>query len=257
MKTLIVTGSASGIGFEIAKYFLEREYRVVFSDLNKEALDKTLATFTDSKYSSNCFGVVCDVANEEDVKNLVQKSHSHFGSIDVFINNAGLQYVANIEDFPTSKFKQMIDVMLVGSFLCSKAVVPIMKRQQFGRIINMASINGLIGFAGKAAYNSAKHGIIGLTKVIALECAAHGITANAICPGYIDTPLVRGQMQDLAKTRGVSLEQVLDEVLFPLIPQKKLVDIADVAALAFFLAQDCAKNITGTNMIIDGGYTAQ
>lgn len=117
--------------------------------------------------------------------------------------------------------------------------------------------NGLIGFAGKAAYNSAKHGLIGLTKVTALECATFGITANAICPGYIDTPLVRGQMQDLANTRNVSLEQVLDEVLFPLIPQKQLIDINDIASMALFLCSSAAKHITGQNLVIDAGYTAQ
>lgn len=175
----------------------------------------------------------------------------------VFINNAGLQYVAKIEDFPTEKFVQMLNIMLVGAFLSTKYVLPIMKEQNFGRIINMSSINGIIGFAGKVAYNSAKHGIIGLTKVTALECATHNITANAICPGYIDTPLVRGQMQDLANTRGVSVENVLDEVLYPLIPQKQLIDVKDIAALALFLSSNEAKHITGTNMVIDGGYTTQ
>ena len=256
MKTLVITGSASGIGFEIAKYFLQREHNVVFSDINEENLDKAIKSL-DSSEASRAISIPCDVSNEDSVSNLVKKAKERFGAIDIFINNAGLQYVANVEDFPTTKFRQMIDVMLVGAFLCSKAVLPDMKQRGFGRIINMASINGLIGFAGKAAYNSAKHGIIGLTKVIALECAQFGVTCNAICPGYIDTPLVRGQMQDLAKTRGVSLEQVLDEVLFPLIPQKKLVDIEDVAALAYFLSGDNAKNITGANMVIDCGYTAQ
>ncbi|STQ86228.1 3-hydroxybutyrate dehydrogenase [Helicobacter muridarum] len=253
-KVVIITGSASGIGLEIAKAFLDSNYKVVFSDINARALDGVVKQYNKS---NNCMGVVCDVSNEEQVKELVSKTHESYKRIDVFINNAGLQYVANIEDFPTNKFETMIKIMLVGAFMSTKYVLPIMKKQQFGRIINMSSINGLIGFASKAAYNSAKHGLIGLTKVTALECAKHGITANAICPGYIDTPLVRGQMQDLANNRGVSLEQVLDEVLFPLIPQKKLIDIKDVAELALFIASDSAKHITGQSLVIDAGYTAQ
>ncbi|MBM0636917.1 3-hydroxybutyrate dehydrogenase [Campylobacter sp. VicNov18] len=252
-KVVVITGSASGIGLNIAQKFFKENYNVVFSDLNEDALNQTIKAYP----KDEVLGVKCDVSKESDIQNLIQKTYEKFKRIDVLINNAGLQYVAKIEDFPTAKFEQMIQIMLVGAFCSTKYVLPIMKEQKFGRIINMASINGLIGFAGKAAYNSAKHGLIGLTKVTALECAMFKITANAICPGYIDTPLVRGQMQDLANTRGVSLEQVLEEVLYPLIPQKQLIDINDIAALALFLASDEAKHITGQNMVIDAGYTAQ
>ncbi|MCX2682279.1 3-hydroxybutyrate dehydrogenase [Campylobacter sp. MIT 21-1685] len=255
-KVVIVTGSASGIGLSIAQKFLQENYKVVFSDLNQEALNNIKNSIS-SDLKSEILTLTCDVGKEEQVKNLIEKTTNTFGRIDVFINNAGLQFVAPIEEFPVSKFEQMLSIMLVGAFISTKYVLPIMKKQQFGRIINMSSINGLIGFAGKAAYNSAKHGLIGLTKVTALECATFGITANAICPGYVDTPLVRGQMQDLARTRGVSVEKVLDEVLYPLIPQKQLVDIDDIASLALFLASNSAKNITGQNMVIDAGYTAQ
>ena len=151
----------------------------------------------------------------------------------------------------------MIDIMLVGAFLMTKHVLPIMKAQHYGRILNMSSINGVIGFAGKSAYNSAKHGIIGLTKVTALETAEDGITVNAICPGYIDTPLVRGQMEDLAQMRNVDVAQVMDEVLFPLIPQKRLIDIQEIADYAIFLASKSTKSVTGQAIIIDGGYTVQ
>ena len=151
----------------------------------------------------------------------------------------------------------MIDIMLVGTFLMTKHVLLIMKAQHYGRILNMSSINGVIGFAGKSAYNSAKHGIIGLTKVTALETAEDGITVNAICPGYIDTPLVRGQMEDLAQMRNVDVAQVMDEVLFPLIPQKRLIDIQEIADYAIFLASKSTKSVTGQAIIIDGGYTVQ
>lgn len=254
-KVSIISGSASGIGLEIAKEFLNQGAKVVFTDINKTNLDNVVRDFKDKGF--DCIGIPADVSNEDDVINLVEETEKHYGRIDVLVNNAGLQHVSNIEDFPTAKFKQMIDIMLVGTFIMTKHVLPIMKKQQFGRILNMSSINGVIGFSGKSAYNSAKHGIIGLTKVTALETAEDGITVNAICPGYIDTPLVRDQMKDLAKTRNVSVDQVLDEVLFPMIPQKRLVDIQDVADYSVFIASDKGKSVTGQSILIDGGYTAQ
>ncbi|PAF42554.1 3-hydroxybutyrate dehydrogenase [Helicobacter sp. 11S03491-1] len=254
-KITIITGAASGIGLQIAQAYLKEGAKVVLSDINEEGLNQ--AVQNEKNKGGDCIGIKCDVTKEEDIKNLISQAHSHYGRIDILINNAGLQHVANIEDFPTDKFEFMIKVMLTAAFISTKYVFPIMKKQKFGRIINMASINGIIGFAGKSAYNSAKHGLIGLTKVTALEGALHGITVNAICPGYVDTPLVRGQMEDLGKTRGVSGQKALEEVLFPLIPQKTLVDIHDIAYLALFLSSEHAKNITGQNMVIDGGYTVQ
>lgn len=151
----------------------------------------------------------------------------------------------------------MIKIMLTAPFISLKHVLPIMKEQQFGRILNIASINGLIGFANKAAYNSAKHGVIGLTKVAALESAADGITVNALCPGYVDTPLVQNQLQDLASTRNVPLENVLEEVIYPLVPQKRLLQVKEIADYAMFLASDLAGGVTGQAIVMDGGYTAQ
>lgn len=147
--------------------------------------------------------------------------------------------------------------MLTAPFVATKHVLPHMRKQGFGHIINMVSINGLVGFAGKAAYNSAKHGVIGLTKVAALETAADGITVNAICPGYVDTPLVRNQLQDLATTRKVPLENVLEEVIYPLVPQKRLLDVKEIADLAMFISSEQAKGMTGQAVVLDGGYTVQ
>jgi 3-hydroxybutyrate dehydrogenase len=180
-----------------------------------------------------------------------------FGRLDVLINNAGLQFVSPIEDFPTEKFEQMIKVLLVAPFTAIKHAFPVMKRQGYGRVLNVASINGLVGFAGKAAYNSAKHGVIGLTKVAALEGAAHGITVNALCPGYVDTPLVRNQLNDLSKTRNVPLEKVLEEVIYPLVPQQRLLDVQEIADYALFLGSPKAGGVTGQAVVVDGGYTAQ
>ncbi|MEC3792335.1 3-hydroxybutyrate dehydrogenase, partial [Clostridioides difficile] len=205
----------------------------------------------------DCMSVKCDVTKEEEINHAIDKTVEKYGRLDILINNAGLQHVSMIEDFPTDKFEFMIKIMLTAPFIATKKAFPIMKKQGFGRIINMASINGVIGFAGKAAYNSAKHGLIGLTKVAALEAADSGITVNALCPGYVDTPLVRGQFNDLSKTRNIPLENVLEEVLYPLVPQKRLLDVQEIADYAMFLASDNAKGITGQACLLDGGYTAQ
>ncbi|TQR89439.1 3-hydroxybutyrate dehydrogenase [Staphylococcus saprophyticus] len=254
-KVTIITGAASGIGLAIAKVFLENGAKVVLADLNEDKLIQETDALKSQGY--DCMPIKVNVTDEQAVKSMIDQTVEQYGRLDILFNNAGLQHVESIESFPTEKFRQMIDIMLTGSFIGTKYALPIMKQQQSGRILNMASINGVIGFAGKAAYNSAKHGIIGLTKVTALETATEGITVNAICPGYIDTPLVRNQMDDLAKERGVAVEQVLEDVLYPLIPQKRLLDIKDIADYALFLCNDSAKSVTGQAILIDGGYTVQ
>ncbi|EFH07989.1 3-hydroxybutyrate dehydrogenase [Clostridioides difficile] len=254
-KVVFVTGAASGIGKQIAESFLKNGAKVMFSDINQEALNKTTTELQQEGY--DCMNVKCDVTKEEEINQAIDKTVEKYGRLDILINNAGLQHVSMIEDFPTDKFEFMIKIMLTAPFIATKKAFPIMKKQGFGRIINMASINGVIGFAGKAAYNSAKHGLIGLTKVAALEAADSGITVNALCPGYVDTPLVRGQFNDLSKTRNIPLENVLEEVLYPLVPQKRLLDVQEIADYAMFLASDNAKGITGQACLLDGGYTAQ
>ncbi|PBF39059.1 3-hydroxybutyrate dehydrogenase [Clostridioides difficile] len=254
-KVVLVTGAASGIGKQIAESFLKNGAKVMFSDINQEALNNTITELQKKGY--DCMSVKCDVTKEEEINHAIDKTVEKYGRLDILINNAGLQHVSMIEDFPTDKFEFMIKIMLTAPFIATKKAFPIMKKQGFGRIINMASINGVIGFAGKAAYNSAKHGLIGLTKVAALEAADSGITVNALCPGYVDTPLVRGQFNDLSKTRNIPLENVLEEVLYPLVPQKRLLDVQEIADYAMFLASDNAKGITGQACLLDGGYTAQ
>ncbi|MDW4324391.1 3-hydroxybutyrate dehydrogenase [Staphylococcus saprophyticus] len=254
-KVTIITGAASGIGLAIAKVFLENGAKVMLADLNEDKLIQETDALKSQGY--DCMPIKVNVTDEQAVKAMIDQTVEQYGRLDILFNNAGLQHVESIESFPTEKFRQMIDIMLTGSFIGTKYALPIMKQQQSGRILNMASINGVIGFAGKAAYNSAKHGIIGLTKVTALETATEGITVNAICPGYIDTPLVRNQMDDVAKERGVAVEQVLEDVLYPLIPQKRLLDIKDIADYALFLCSDSAKSVTGQAILIDGGYTVQ
>jgi 3-hydroxybutyrate dehydrogenase len=254
-KVVFITGAAQGIGYAIGKTFALSGAKVVISDVNEQRV-KAAAENLQSQ-GLHVIGLKCDVTSEKEIKGSIEEVNTRFGSLDVLINNAGLQHVSYIEDFPTEKFEFLIKVMLTAPFVAIKHALPYMKKQQSGRIFNMASINGLVGFAGKAAYNSAKHGVIGLTKVAALEAAPYGITVNAICPGYVDTPLVRNQLTDLAKTRKIPLEKVLEEVIYPLVPQKRLLSVDEIANYVIFLASEGARGVTGQAVVMDGGYTVQ
>lgn len=254
-QVVFITGAASGIGKEMADAFALEGAHVVICDLNLEAAEREADILRKAGHSA--IGIGCDVTDEQALRRGLDVTVAKFGRLDILINNAGLQHVSPIEEFPTEKFELLLKVMLVAPFMAIKHAFPYMKKQKYGRIINMASINGLVGFAGKSAYNSAKHGVIGLTKVAALEGAEHGITVNAICPGYVDTPLVRNQLGDLARTRKVPLEKVLEEVIYPLVPQKRLLSVEEISNYALFLCGEKARGITGQAVVIDGGYTAQ
>lgn len=251
-KVLLITGAAQGIGLEIAREFSTAGAKVVLTDINEDKVKEAALSL-----GNGVIGLKCDVTIEQDLQQAIDGAIAQFGRIDILINNAGMQHVAMLEEFPTEKFEQLIKIMLTAPFIAIKLVLPHMRKQKFGRIFNMASINGLVGFAGKAAYNSAKHGVIGLTKVAALETAEDGITVNAICPGYVDTPLVRNQLQDLASMRNVPFESVLEEVIYPLVPQKRLLDVKEIAELVLYLSGEGARGITGQAVVLDGGYTVQ
>ncbi len=254
-RVAFVTGAASGIGREIAEQLAREGAAVTLAD--KDGPGAARAADALAAQGLRAAGVACDVTREADVVGALDAATAAHGRLDVLVNNAGLQHVAPLEEFPTEKFELLVRVMLFAPFLAIKRVFPTMKRQRYGRVLNVASINGLVGFAGKAAYNSAKHGLLGLTKVAALEGAAHGITVNALCPGYVDTPLVRNQLVDLARTRNVPLERVLEDVIYPLQPLRRLLTTREVADYAVFLASERAGGITGVAAVIDGGYTAQ
>ncbi len=251
-KVAFVTGAAGGIGFRIAERLAEEGARVAIADL-----DGAAARAAAERIGRGAMGLAADVGREEALVAAIDATVQAHGRLDVLVNNAGLQHVSPIEDFPSEKFELLVRVMLFGPFYAIKRAFPVMKRQGYGRILNVASINGLVGFAGKAAYNSAKHGVIGLTKVTALEGAPHGVTVNALAPGYVDTPLVRNQLASLAQTRNVPLEKVLEEVIYPLVPMRRLLQVDEVVGYALFLVSDAAAAITGSVAVMDGGYTAQ
>ncbi|WP_436243428.1 3-hydroxybutyrate dehydrogenase [Paenibacillus sp. LjRoot56] len=254
-RVVLITGSARGIGFEIGKRFAESGAKVILTDKDRAAVEQSAEHLR--LLGLDVHGVKLDVTSEAEIAETIHHIASEWGRLDILINNAGMQHVSHIEDFPTEKFEQMIKIMLTAPFLMIKLAIPIMKRQRFGRIINISSINGLVGFAGKSAYNSAKHGVIGLTKAVALETAAYGITVNALCPGYVDTDLVRNQLKDVAALHNTSSQMALEEIILPLVPQRRLLEVNEIAEYALFLSSEHAKGVTGQAIVIDGGYTAQ
>ena len=254
-RVALVTGGASGIGRQIGEQLAQEGAHVVLADKDGPGAERSAVALVAQGLSAE--GVSCDVTSEAQINQAIDSTIAAHGKLDILVNNAGLQHVAPIEEFPLEKFELLVRIMLFASFIATKRVFPSMKRQKWGRILNVASINGLVGFAGKAAYNSAKHGLLGFTKVAALEGAAHGITVNALCPGYVDTPMVRNQLGDLARTRNVPLERVLEDVIYPLQPIRRLLTVREIADYAVFLTSDRASGVTGAAAVIDGGYTAQ
>lgn len=254
-KVGIVTGAASGIGLAIAEAFAKEGANVTIADLNEEGGKKVVEGI--QKLGRDALFVKTNVTKREDCKRLIDETVKKFGRIDILVNNAGVQNVAPIVDFPEDKWDLLIGIMLTGTFLCTKYALPYMIKQKSGRIINMSSIHGLIGAKFKSAYVSAKHGVIGLTKVTALEMLEHGITANAICPTFVRTPLVDKQIDDQAKAHGIPREEVLEKVILAEAPMKRMLEPEEVAELTVYLASDLALNITGAAIPIDEGWTAQ
>jgi 3-hydroxybutyrate dehydrogenase len=255
-KIAIVTGSTSGIGLGIAKALGQAGCRVALNGrkLNDEgrAVMDSLATET----GAEVMFAAADMSQPAEIRAMVEQVHEAWGGCDVLVNNAGIQHVSPIDDFPDDKWDQVVAINLSSSFHTTKAVLPAMKEKRWGRIINVASVHGLLASAYKSAYVAAKHGIVGLTKVTALEVAELGITANAICPGYVWTPLVEKQIPDQAKAHNMSEADVIRNVLLVNQPNKKFATTEEIGALAAFLASDAAASITGTALPVDGGWVA-
>ena len=255
-KTAIVTGSTSGIGLGIANAFARAGAAIV---LNGMGDPKDIADERDNLAREHNADVIysnADISKPDQIAQMITLAEEEFGSVDILVNNAGIQHVAAVEEFPVEKWDAIIAINLSGAFHTSRLVVPGMKKKGWGRIINIASAHALVASPYKTAYVAAKHGIAGFTKTIALELAEHNITANAICPGYVMTPLVKKQIPDTAKARGISEEAVVRDVLLAAQSTKRFVEVDELAALALFLCSDGARSITGAIMPVDGGWTA-
>ena len=255
-KTALVTGSTSGIGLGIAEALAAQGANVVLNGFgDKDEIERLRMRLAD-KHKVRVDYDGADMSNGESIEQMMKTALAAFGSVDIVVNNAGIQHVAPVEEFPVAKWDAILAINLSAAFHTTRLALPGMKQKGWGRIINIASAHALVASPYKSAYVAAKHGIAGFTKTVALEVAEQGITANAICPGYVWTPLVEKQIPDTAKARGLTEEQVKHDVLLAAQPTKKFVTVEEVAALAVFLAGNAAASITGTVLPIDGGWTA-
>ena len=246
-KTALITGSTSGIGLGIAKGYAEQGMHIIMNGFGDK--DK----ITEERHNLEAHGVKvlysdADMTRPDQIKDMVNMAEEEFGNIDVLVNNAGIQYVSPIEEFPLEKWNDIISINLSASFHTTQAVIGGMRKSGWGRIINMCSAHGLVASPFKSAYVAAKHGILGFTKTIALEVARDNITCNAICPGYVRTALVENQIADTAKARGITEDEVINDVMLAAQWTKKFVTIEQVAGIATFLCSDIAENITGTDI---------
>jgi 3-hydroxybutyrate dehydrogenase len=250
-RTAIVTGAGSGIGAAIAEELAQAGATVLVQDLRPDSAAAVVERIRSLDGVADAVGG--DVSNPDDVRSIIDELLHNHDRVDILVNNAGVQHVAPLERFPLAEWTRLLGVLLTGPFLLTQAVLPPMRRQQWGRIINIASINGKRGEPGKVAYCSAKHGLIGLTRVAALETATDGITVNAICPGLVDTPLIQNQLDDLAAMHGLAREDALAHVYLSSIPQKRMLDPQEIATMARYLASDEARGITGQAINVSAG----
>jgi 3-hydroxybutyrate dehydrogenase len=255
-RNALVTGSTSGIGLAIARALAKDGANVVINGMGEAAAIEAERAKIEKEFGVKAFYNGADMMKPAEIAAMVADAQEKLGSLDILVNNAGIQYVSPIEDFPVEKWDAIIAINLSAAFHAIRAAVPGMKARKWGRIVSTASAHSLVASPFKSAYVSAKHGIAGLTKTVALELATFGVTANCISPGYVWTPLVEKQIPDTMKARGMTKEQVINDVILAAQPSKQFVTADQVAALAVYLCSDAAAQITGANLSIDGGWTA-
>jgi 3-hydroxybutyrate dehydrogenase len=256
-KTALVTGSTSGIGLAIAKAYAAEGANVVINGFGDAAALEAERAMLEALGAPRAQLSTHDLTDATAIEAMMANALNAFGSVDILVNNAGMQHVAPVDEFPVDKWDRIIALNLTAAFHTIRLALPEMKAKGWGRIINTASAHSLVASPNKAAYVAAKHGIAGLTKTVALEVAREGITVNAISPGYVWTPLVENQIPDTMNARGMTREQVMNDVLLAAQPTKQFVTVEQVASMALYLSSDAASGMTGTNVSMDGGWTAQ
>ncbi len=256
-KSAIVTGSTSGIGLGIARALARNGANVMLNGFGTPEAIEALCTGIQREFGVRALYSGADMRRPAEIDTMVAEACAAFGTVDILVNNAGIQYVAPVDEFPVEKWDEILAINLTSAFIATRAVLPTMRARGWGRIINIASAHGLVASPFKSAYIAAKHGVVGLTKTVALETARNGITCNAICPGYVLTPLVEKQIDDQARTHGIPREEVVERVMLERQPTKRFVQIDEVAELAAFLCTDAAASMTGGQLSIDGGWVAQ
>lgn len=255
-KSAIVTGSTSGIGLGIARGLAANGANIMLNGFGDPGEIETIRQGIAGEHNIKVLFSPANMTIPQEIEKMIALAEEEFGSVDIVVNNAGIQHVAPVEDFPVEKWDAILAINLSSAFHTTRLAVPAMKKQSWGRIVNIASAHALVASPFKSAYVSAKHGIAGLTKTVALEVAEHGITVNAVCPGYVMTPLVQKQIPEQAKARGITEQQVISDVLLAAQPTKRFVTVEELSALVTFLCTDNAKSITGTTLPVDGGWTA-
>jgi 3-hydroxybutyrate dehydrogenase len=250
---ILLTGAASGLGRGLALYFAAKGHRLVLVDQNPKGLRETVGLLGAAGERASAH--VLDVTSAGQVRDLLTALDGQ--SVEVLINDAGLQHVARLEDFPEERWDVLVDVMLKGPFLLAQAVLPGMRAAGFGRVVNVGSIHSLVASPFKSAYVAAKHGLLGLSKVLALETADADITVNTICPAYLRTPLVDAQIAAQARAQGISAQEVIERIMLEPMPKKQFITVEEVAATIEFLTSHAARNITGQTIVLDGGWTAR
>jgi 3-hydroxybutyrate dehydrogenase len=255
-KVAVVTGSTSGIGLGIARALAMQGCRVVLNGRRQTEETEALRGDIAAASGTDVIFQRADMSKPDDIRAMMEAVADELGPIDILVNNAGVQHVSPIEDFSSEAWDMVLATNLSSAFHCTKAVLPAMKKRGWGRIINVASAHGLVASPFKSAYVAAKHGMLGLTKVTALETAEQGVTCNAICPGYVYTPLVEAQIEGQAKSHGIPREQVIRDVLLAQQPNKRVATTDELGSIAVFLASDAAASITGAAIPVDGGWTA-